>query len=538
MEEDSRLRRATIGDQLRRHAQHQPDKAALVFLHPRGGRQAVTYAELDRRANRLAHALAAMGVGRGDVVAMMSRNSPDYVTAWYAALRLGAAFTGVNFTFRPHEIAYQVDHAEAKVPIVEDAFVDAVAEAAEGFPSVRARIVSDVSGGGAPDSWAVFSDLVAEGRPEDEPDAPVDEDDVAMVVYTSGTEALPKGVLIPHRNYLISTTPAWASSLGVEPSDVWLFLMPFHTIAGLGSMTTLTLLGATLVLAHTVDPARALEVVAAEGVTVVAQTPTFYLGMAQAEGFAGADLGRLRRCLTYGGLVPQAMISAWAAKAPEVRWGTYWGQSELSQLGSIGWFRTLEEIPGRDPTWIGKPVAQLEVRVVDAAGNDADEGELVCRSPSVMLGYLKDPDKTAEVFRGGWVHTGDLVRRDAEGNLFFLDRAKDVIKTGGMNVSSVEVERALYQHPSVLEAAVVGVADDYWSEAVTAFVVPRPGQPVDPEALRAHCKELLAGFKVPKAFRGVDALPKDSQGKILKRELRRRVGAPAGVGQPEPAAGA
>lgn len=343
-----------------------------------------------------------------------------------------------------------------------------------------------------------------------------------MLVYTSGTEAFPKGVMIPHRNYLISTTPAWASGLGILPTDVWLFLMPFHTIAGLGSMTTLTQLGATLVLAHTVDAKMATEVIARERVTILAQTPTFYLAMTQVEGFDQMDVGSLRRCITYGGLVPQAMIDAWREAAPDVMWGTYWGQSELSQLGSIGWFSSVEDIPGQDPSWIGKPVPQLEVRVVDDDGNDAETGELICRSPSAMLGYLDDPERTAEVFRDDWVHTGDLVRIDADGNLFFFDRKKDMIKTGGMNVSSIEVERAIYQHPGAHEVAVVGVPDDYWSEAVTAFVVARPGVDLDPDDVIAHCKERLAGFKVPKSVVTVDELPKDTQGKILKRELRKR----------------
>jgi acyl-CoA synthetase (AMP-forming)/AMP-acid ligase II len=187
----------------------------------------------------------------------------------------------------------------------------------------------------------------------------------------------------------------------------------------------------------------------------------------------------------------------------------------------VGWFRSLDDVPGQDASWIGRPVPQLEVRVVDAEGNDAEVGELICRSPSAMLGYYKDEARTDEVFRDGWLHTNDIVRQDAEGNLFFYDRAKDMIKTGGMNVSSQEVERALNQHPAVLMAAVVGLPDEKWSEAVTAFVVPRPGVEVTPEALLAHCREQLAPFKLPKAVHLVEALPRDTQGKILKRELRR-----------------
>lgn len=513
--------RATLGDQLRRHAQHTPDKPAVIFYHPDGSRQVHTYGSLNARVNRFAASLRAMGVGKGDVVAMMARNSPDYVTAWYACLKLGAVFTGINFTFTEREIAYQVGHAEPRVLIVEGAFAPRIAAMAAQLPSVRHFVLSDVAPAELPPGWQAFSALVADDRPADEPDAEVVEHDVAMLQYTSGTEAFPKGVMITHRNYLISTSPAWMSALGIKPADIWLFLMPFHTIAGLGSMTTITVVGATLILVHAIDAQSAVQLIARERVTLMAQTPTFFLAMTQAPGFAEADMSCMERAITYGGTMPRSMFEAWGQAAPNLVWGTYWGQSELTQLGSVGWFRSLDDVPGQDPTWIGRPVPQLEVRVVDPTGNDAEVGELICRSPSVMLGYYKDEARTEEVFRGGWLHTNDLVRRDAEGNLFFYDRAKDVIKTGGMNVSSQEVERALNQHPAVLMAAVVGLPDEKWSEAVTAFVVLKPGVAADGEALVAHCREYLAPYKLPKAIHIVESLPRDTQGKILKRELRR-----------------
>ncbi len=517
---DNMLHRATLGDQLRRHAQHDPDKPAVVFYHPTDGRSVTTFAELNRRANRLANALAARGVGKGDVVAMMSRNSPDYVTAWYAALKLGAPFTGVNFTFKQPEIAYQIGHCKPKVLIVEDVFAAQVAGYADELPAVETFVVSDVAADDAPDGWLRFSDLVGADMPDDEPAVLLEETDLAMLQYTSGTEAYPKGVMIPHRNYLISTTPAWMAALGIKPSDVWLFLMPFHTIAGLGSMTTLTQVGATLVLVHAIDPPKALRMIADEGVTLMAQTPAFYQQMTRVDGFADAALDTLERCITYGGTVPRAMIDGWRAVKPGLVWGTYWGQSELTQLGSVGWFSTVDDIPGGDPTWIGRPVPQLEVRVVDPHGEDAEIGELVCRSPSVMIGYLDDEERTATVKRDGWLWTGDIVRIDGDGNLFFYDRSKDMIKTGGMNVSSQEVERVLFELSEVGECAVVGLPDDYWSEVVTAFVVAADGATVDPEAVIAHCKQQLAGYKVPKSVQVVDRLPRDTQGKLLKRQLR------------------
>ena len=517
----SALGRATIGDQLRRYAQHAPDRVAIVSYDAEGARETLTYGALDRRANAVAGFLAEHGVGKGAVVAVMARNSVDYVTVWLATLKLGAIVTGVNFTLTAGEVEQQLVHAGAVAVMADDESAPVVEQLRGSLGAVSLYLLSAPASAEVPCGWEPFGTALRSAPVE--PGVELDEDDPAMLVYTSGTTAAPKGVLVSHRSYLISTTPAWTLSLGLGPGVVWLFVMPFFTIAGLGSMTSIMLCGATIVLVRTIDPPRALELIREEKVTYMAQTPTFYLAMAQVPGFGDESFPSLRRCITYGGTVPARMIEAWRPVAPDVVWGTYWGQSELSQLGAVGWFATLDDVPGGDASWIGKPVPQLEVRVVDEDGNDAEVGELICRSPSVMLGYHRDEERTAEVFRGGWLHTEDIVRIDGDGNLFFVDRRKDVIKTGGMNVSSVEVERTLYTHPAVQEVAVVGVPDPYWSEAVTAFVVVRPGGTAPSEEdVITHCRETLAGYKVPKAVCFVRELPKDPQGKILKRELRAR----------------
>ncbi|MET3807617.1 acyl-CoA synthetase (AMP-forming)/AMP-acid ligase II [Nakamurella sp. UYEF19] len=514
------LGRATLGDQLRRHGATQPDKVAFVVASADGSRRSISYSDLDAMANRAARMLQGLGVARGDRVAVLSRNRIETVATYYGALKIGAVFTGVNPLFGPAEIRQQLLHAEPGVVCTSGEFVDTVTKAAEGLHLHRVDFDGhhpDETSSGA--GWLGYAELAAAVADTD-PEADVDELDVAMLVYTSGTEATPKGVLIQHRNYLISTAPAWSWGLRTGPDDVWLFVMPFHTIAGLGSMTTLTMMGATLVLPANTEPASSLAIIRDEKVTVIAQTPTFYLALAGHADFGADTVGSVVRCMTYGGQVSPYAIDAWAAAAPDVVWGTYWGQSELSQLGSVGWFRTLADIPDQDATWIGKPVTHLEIRVVGADGKPAEIGELLCRSPSAMLGYYKDPERTDQVFADGWVHTGDMVRCDEAGNLFFYDRVKDMVKTGGMNVSSQEVERVLHQHPSVLRAAVVGLPDEYWSEAVTAFVIVQPGKTVEQADLIAFCREHLANYKAPKSVHLVDDFPVDAQGKILKRELR------------------
>ncbi|MFJ9893161.1 class I adenylate-forming enzyme family protein [Streptomyces sp. NPDC091280] len=515
----SPLGRATIGDQLRRHALNQPDKNAVVSYTADGERLVCTYAELDRRANRVAHAFLAHGVGRGDRVAVMSRNRAETVVAYYAALKIGASFTGINPMFRSDEVLQQLAHAEPAVLVVARELLPVVDPVLGKAPVPLAVVLGDTAPDGPGGPWIAWAAL-HEGRPETEPECEVDENDLALIVYTSGTESAPKGVMIPHRNYMISTTPSWTWGLRVTPDDVWLFAMPFHSIAGIGCLTSLTLIGATVVLPSSLEPGVTLATIRDEQVNVVAQTPTLFLSLCRHPLFGPASVGSVQRCLTYGGMLSQFATDAWANAAPGMVWGTYWGQGELTQLGSVGFFRTLAEVPDEDPTWIGKAVPHLETRVVGPDGQDAEIGELWCRSPSAMVGYYKEPEKTAAVMRDGWIHTGDIVRVDADRNLFFYDRSKDVIKTGGLNVSSQEVERVLQRHPAVLRSAVVGLPDDYWSEVVTAFVILQDGAGVAESDLIAHCKASMASYKAPKSVRIVEAFPTDAQGKVLKRELR------------------
>jgi acyl-CoA synthetase (AMP-forming)/AMP-acid ligase II len=273
-----------------------------------------------------------------------------------------------------------------------------------------------------------------------------------------------------------------------------------------------------------VEAGLCIGVIDRERVTAMVQTPTFFLSAVRNARFADADLSSVERLLTYGATMPQVMIEGWNSKSPRLMWATYWGQSELTQLGTTGWFRTLDDIPGRDTSWIGRPVGGLEVVLVGEDGEQVGvdtAGEAWCRSPSVMLGYYRDPEKTTEAFAQGWLHTGDIMRRDADGNLYFLDRRKDIIKTGGYNVSSQEVEKVIYGHPGIAQVAVVGLPHEYWSEAVTAFVVAGPGHELSEDELIPFCHDRMVKYKVPKAIRFIDALPVDGQGKILKRELRR-----------------
>ncbi|MFF5988329.1 class I adenylate-forming enzyme family protein [Prauserella flavalba] len=509
----ARIGRATIGDAFRRNAERRPGKPAIVVLDKQGNRCEWTYGALNDRVNQVARWLTEAGARRGDVLAIVAPNCEVYIVLYLAALKLGLATTGVNPAQSVDDVCWQIDHAGARIIAVHGDHPE-VRDALAGHPAVR--FTWDTADPRA--DWRLLDVAGLPAGPEPETD--VSEDDLALLSYTSGTTSRPKGVRIKHRSYLLSTMPALLLAGYIGPHDRYMFIKPFYTLAGLGSLTSLLMTGATIVLPGSRKPDHVLRAIAAERVTKFAQTPTFFAAMAQHEDFASADLSTVEQLHSYGGVLSRDTLARFIAKAPHVRWASYWGQSELAQLGAIGWFARLEDIPGGDLRWIGRPTSHLDVRVVDEHGTDAEVGELICRSPSLMAGYHRDEERTQRVLTGGWLRTGDVVRIDAEGNLYFLDRLGDVIKTGGMNVSSAEVESVLLESEHVLEAAVVGMPDEYWAEAVTAAVVGKPGTRMDVAALTAHCRERLAGFKRPKRIVVLAELPKDAQGKIRKREVR------------------
>jgi acyl-CoA synthetase (AMP-forming)/AMP-acid ligase II len=503
---------------LRRRAKRDGSSAAIIVREPDTTPTAVSYAELNDLTNRMAGVLDAAGTVSGDVVAMMAPNGIDHVVVYFAALKLGAAFTAFNPRLTPAETRHLFDSTRPRVTIASPR---TGAQLGDLSPDIRGAILTSNTSNDSITVGSPLHELMTEVSAE-EPRSSVEETDIAMIVYTSGTESKPKGVRIPHRNFLIATTPAWIGERYIEGDDRFLLVAPMYTMAGIGTVTNLIAAGACIVFPETLNVEDVLATIEQHQITNMSQTPTFYSKLVESEGFDESRIGSLRQCHTYGGSIPRAVVSAFADKAPGAIWATYWGQTELSQLGSIGFYRTLDEVPDEDVRWIGRPVPQLEIRVIDEAGNPAEVGELLCRSPALMEGYHNEPELTRQVIHDGWLHTGDIVRVDAESNLFFYDRKKDVIKSGGMNISSLEVENALVTHAHVGSVAVVGRPDAYWSEAVTAFVVPAAGHGdrVDAENLIAHARKNLAPYKVPKEIVFLDALPRDRQGKILKRKLR------------------
>lgn len=401
---------------------------------------------------------------------------------------------------------------------MEDSLTSRVDEVREQLKTVEHFGWINFGAAPKPEGYLDADELFSQKYPATEPEVFVDSHDTAILMYTTGTEAQPKGVMTSHLNYFMSTMHL-INDVGYNRQDVSLLSIPlFHvagTVLGLVALT----IGAKLVLQYAPNPQEILELTQREKVTYWVYPPTLYNALPMMPGFKDFDLSSLRKCISFGGGLPKVTLERWAAINPNLEWRNYYGQTESSPLGTT----SLPETFNEKMESIGIPDLTAAIRIVDADGNEVpvgEVGEIVMRSPAVMKGYFKDEAKTEETLRDGWLHTGDLGRMDEDGYFYFVDRIKDMIKSGGENVSSLEVEGALMRHPKVAAAAVIGLPDEYWGEAVSAVIVPRPGQSVTPEEVVAFCKEQLAGYKVPKKVFLVDSLPMTASGKVLKRQLR------------------
>jgi fatty-acyl-CoA synthase len=512
----ARSRRHSIGDLLWRSAARFPDKTAIVY-----GPLRQTYAELDRVVNRTANALTERGVHKGDRIALLSHNNHGFVVAYFALARLGAISVPINFMLGGAEVAYILGHAGASGLIVEDALLSTAQAAitiAEADQAVRVRGVigaleSDSQGGWeALQSWMEHSEVVP-------PDVAVADDDLLQLLYTSGTESRPKGAMLSSRS-LITQYVSCIIDGQMSADDVEIHAMPLFHCAQLHCfLTTGIYLGATNIILAGPDPTSILATIEQERVTKLFCPPTVWIALLRHPHFDAYDLSSLAKGYYGASIMPVEVLKELSRRLPNVRLFNFYGQTEMAPLATL----LPPEDQARKAGSAGRPAINVETIIVDDDDRPVPAGtigEIVHRSPHAMLGYWNDPEKTAEAFRSGWFHSGDLGVLDEEGYLYVVDRKKDMIKTGGENVASREVEEALYAHPAVAEVAVFSVPHPHWIEAVTAAVVVRRGHTITADELITFCRERLAGYKTPKYVVIVDTLPKNASGKILKRELR------------------
>ncbi len=507
-------RRQSLADLLRRSAARHPDRVAVS-----DGVQSRTYAELNEDASRIANALRERGIGSGDRIALLSRNSLEYVQIIFGVARSGAVLVPVNFMLGGAEIGYVLGHSGSVALLAQDALAataeQAIIEAgATGW--LRARIVL----GGDREGWEPFAALLEHNDPS-EPALVIRPDDPAQVLYTSGTESRPKGAVLAHSALIAQYTSCIVDG-GMDSSDIELHAMPlFHCAQQHCFLVPDIYLGATSLIFGAPEPGALLESIERHQVTKFFAPPTVWIGLLRHSDFDRRDLTALHKGYYGAAIMPVEILREITERLPRVRLWNFYGQTEMAPVAVM--LQPEDQI--RKAGAAGRACLNVETRLVDPEGNDVavgEVGEIVHRSPHAILAYLDDPEKTAEVFRGGWFHSGDLGTLDDEGYLTVVDRIKDMIKTGGENVASREVEEVLYEHDAVAELAVVGIPHPIWIEAVVAIVVLKPDMQVTSEELKAHARTRLASFKVPKAFAMVDALPKNPSGKPLKRELRQQ----------------
>ena len=492
------------------HATRSPEKAITVFEG-----ETTTYGEMAQRATALAGGLAEQGVGRGDVVALLSYNSPEFLETVFAANYLGAIAMPINWRLAAPEVRYILEHSGSRALVCDDRLIDLARRGARGH------------GGGAPARVRGADDRRLDGRPSPicvgptgpTPTSRAGADDIHRLMYTSGTTGRPKGVMITHAN-LAWKNLAHIVEFGFTSDDLGLACGPLYHVGALDLTTTsLIAAGATTIIHRVFDAADVVDELERSRVTAVWLAPAMVNAIMALPDIEQRDLSSVRVVINGGEKMPIPLIERVQRTFPRAWFADAYG---LTETVSGDTFLDRDSLVSKLGS-VGRPCLFLELDIWDREGASVpagERGEIVMRGPKVFKGYWRDPEATAAAFDGGWFHTGDVGVRDEDGYLYIVDRFKDMIVSGGENIASSEIERVLYEHDAVLEAAVVARPDDRWGEVPVAFVVLRDDATATGDVLLEHCRAQLARFKVPKAIVFLDALPRNPSGKVLKRELR------------------
>jgi acyl-CoA synthetase (AMP-forming)/AMP-acid ligase II len=509
------IARVNVGDLLVRSAARAPRQLALVDAERR-----LTYRAFNEWVNRTAHGLAALGYRRGDALALMSTNNAEFLTTYFACAKLGLVCVPINLFWRHKELAHVLGHAAVKGVVVEASLIDQLRQGLADAPDVRDVFVVDGDGALELAGRRVIAfDALTSGKPAHEPEAFVEDRDPLSYLYTSGTTSAPKGVVSSHLAIYLESLGV-ALDTRMTGADRVTALMPLFHTAQLNVIATPAIaMGATIFIQRGFEAARLLDLIESERLTVAFALPMMYRAMLENLEQRARDVSSLRLAIYAMAPMPTHELRN-AIQVFGCEFALMFGQTEMNPLAV--YFRPEHQLS--HPGAVGTPSANVEVAIMDDAGlfvAQGQSGEIVYRSPQVMSGYLHDTAATEAAFAHGWFHSGDCGHFDADGILWFEDRFKDVIKTGGENVASIEVEKALYAaDPAVQEAAVVGLPHERWGEAVTAVVILKAGQTLDEDTLKAKLRDHLSPFKCPKRILFTQTMPKTATGKIQKAKLR------------------
>jgi len=497
-----------------------PDKPALLE-----GDSAFSYQQADERIRRLAAGLLSLGLQPGDHIGILANNSHRYWETYFVADIAGMALAPLNIRLAAHELEFILNEGEVKALLLGPEYLDLYRQFKDGTPGLKHVILL---GGEADDGFVDYERLIAENEPLREPVREWDENDMLNLCYTGGTTGLPKGVMLSQRN-VVSNAEHAIMTMGFGEDDIWLHVAPMFHLADAWACYSLTMVGGAHVFIPGFAPQATLETIQKFRVTKTILVPTMINFLVNFPGVQDYDTSSLDLILYGASPMPVDRLLA-AVKVFGPKLCQAYGMTETAPLltaQKVAWTKfdgDAEDI--KRLASCGREVSGVDVRVVDQnTGEDVkpgEYGEIIARGPNVMRGYWKREQETADALRGGYMHTGDIATIDNQNFIYIVDRAKDMIISGGENVYSTEVENALYEHPAVLEAAVIGVPDPQWGEAVLAVVVPREGSNPTEQEIIEHCHALIAGYKCPKRVIVQDApLPKSGPGKILKTELRK-----------------
>jgi acyl-CoA synthetase (AMP-forming)/AMP-acid ligase II len=514
---DNLIHRINVGDLLTRSAARAPSHTAVV-----DGERRFSYAAFNAAVNQAAHGFASLGFGPGDALALMAGNSAEFLITYFACAKLGVVCVPVNLFWRNGELAYVLRHSQARGVMIEAALLEQLATGLDDQPGIQAIIV--FGGDAAPLSGSAaqmvrFETLIAD-QPAEEPAVIVGDRDAMSYLYTSGTTSSPKGVVGCHAAIYVEALGVVIDTRMTASDRVAAMLPFFHTAQLNAFCTPAVAVGATIYVQQGFEATRLLNLIEDEAISVIFGLPVMYRSLLDHQIRKPRDVSSLR--LAVYAMAPMAKDEL--KRAIEVfgcDFSLMFGQTEMSPVSAF--FRPEHQLS--HPGAAGTPSINVQIAIMNESGEllpQGQSGEIVYRSPQALVGYLKNDEASDEAFRHGWFHSGDVGHFDERGILWFEDRFKDVIKTGGENVASLEVETAIYAtEPRILEAAAVGLPHARWGEAITVFAIARPGETIVEADVLGQVRERLSPFKCPKALIFVEAFPKTATGKVQKVELRK-----------------